>query len=354
MLLYGNGVDYSDRRLPSRFVSDRKMPPSEAREQNFLRSLSFESIIINREWDIIPKYTKARTSVEEVMENVMKKMAYAQSRANIVSDMIFNPSNLCRRNDPIDAAASFSRKLMQRVLLLQLRELEPKLMGLALNEAEFETQIWALNGLENEQIREDYCNIGLRFLFLQQRFLDIGMEAFDVLTKLRSQIPHMTAEDGLQETGILRIAVMAGNPGCSAMGSHLFFLQHFPSLEVQTDLVTEHVGWDGIVEAISVKGMEIVSLAFLEAIKHSTCLKSYRIIIFMNALGNNLQAQEEEQSTIDLWDDFWTNLYQNTNAMVLLAIYETCLVWDEIKPRNGCWWFSGVPDEECIHILRKV
>eukprot|EP01018_Ginkgo_biloba_P034400 Gb_34574 [translate_table: standard] len=333
----------------SRSVSVKNMSQTEALK-TYSRSMSIDSIINVQ--SPIRQYTKARSLAEEVIENLVRQMVGAQNRPNMVSDMIFNPSKLCIPSGRIHDG-DISRMLVQRILLLQLRELGPKLMGMAANEGEFEKQKWAFRDLKNGQIRQDYPSQGLRFLCLQQRFMEVGMETFDVLSKLRTQLPHIASEDGSQGTGILPIAVMAGNPGSTALGLHLFFLQFCPSLQIQTDLVADHVYWKETVEAICVKGLGMVCLSPMEFIKHPSCLRSYRLVFFMNVLGENFQ-HGEQQSGVGWWDLFWNNLYQNTSAMVLVVIHETCLVWDEIKPRKGLWWFTSVQGEESVHIVRKV
>eukprot|EP00249_Psilotum_nudum_P000690 c12780_g1_i1 orf=364-2376(-) len=312
------------------------------------RNMSFESVTMERtQGGPEPRHTKARSLVDGVIESLVEQLVSGKCRPNVLAHMIFcnlKSSSAAAMVGPFTTA----RLLVERILLIQLRGLTHKLMLVASDDDEFDAQKWALKTQNNRKNEEGLSNEGLRLLRLQKRYLEIGLETFDVLCKIKNKLPHLAAEDTSCGQGVLKIACNGGGPGCGALALYLFFQLLSPSLEVQVDIFAGDSNLKEVVDGISLKGIKFVGM---DALQNPSLLRSYKLIAFVNYLGEKpIDGPPDGQCQA-----FWDKIYLNTTAMAVIIVYETVLRWEDIMPNRGQWWCGSAPDQDTsVHIVRKI
>ncbi|KAG6555245.1 hypothetical protein Mapa_003287 [Marchantia paleacea] len=319
------------------------------------RSMSFSG---TEKGCIAQKYSKGRGGMGEgVMDSLIAQLVFAQEKPTVLADMIFSPSKGSNSLRSSRGLFAYARDLVERILLAQVHAMAPSFKEMAVRLGELEKETWEANAHKNENEGPTrFPNEGYQLLRLQNQFVEAGLETFDMICRIRKQFPSLLmGEDGFASTGLLRIAVFGGGPGCEALGLRLFFMRLLPNLQMQVDIFNRRERWKDIVESISFKGIGYMTVDLFDLVYHPTGLRSYRLLVFLDSLGDGVKRRMSSKGQKFNWEEFWSNLYRNTHAMVVVIIHEKGYPWDEMKPRKGSyWWCSALAEQDQVHVARKM
>ncbi|BBN01190.1 hypothetical protein MPTK1_2g05380 [Marchantia polymorpha subsp. ruderalis] len=319
------------------------------------RSMSFSGA---EKGSIAQKYSKGRGGMGEgVMDSLIAQLVFAQEKPTVLADMIFSPSKGSNSLRGSRGLFAYARDLVERILLAQVHAMAPSFKEMAVRLGELEKETWEANAHKNEtEGPTRFPNEGYQLLRLQNQFVEAGLETFDMICRIRKQFPSLLmGEDGFASTGLLRIALFGGGPGCEALGLRLFFMRLLPNLQMQVDIFNRRERWKDIVESISFKGIGYMTVDLFDLVYHPTGLRSYRLLVFLDSLGDGVQRRTSSKGQKFNWEEFWSNLYRNTHAMVVVIIHEKSCPWEEMKPRKGSyWWCSALAEQDQVHVARKM
>ncbi|KAH7352727.1 hypothetical protein KP509_19G060600 [Ceratopteris richardii] len=315
------------------------------------------------------RLTKGRSTVDNVTENILRKMLLLCEKGN---DQSWDGEDF-----------TSAKILFKRVLLVQIQAMGYILADICANDGMLAAaHLWAdqmsrSSHLKTRSKGNDVIHGDHSLLALQKVAYETGMSTFDVLLSMRHTLLdrlQMPIFGGIQQTqSTMRMACVGGFPGCAAIAIRLFFMMTSPALDLQVeDWGRPQDGSRHIVEEIRLRGVEWVGVDEGENAmdllrKNVSKIKYYRLLLIMldctaqrdtRSLKFPAIGRKKYNEADDTWRKMWDEVAESALPGTVMVVYQRAASgrtsWEDIAPSVGPWHFQAPTHlQHCVRIGRK-